>query len=64
MDKALLQQIVNELKHKSIVEISTPNIQAAHKACDKILRIYGLKKEIAIAKDVENSTLIFRRKSK
>lgn len=63
MRKTILQSIITKFEDNSIQEIPSYNLDADHKAFDKILRVFGLKKDIDIAKDRDNSRLIFRKKS-
>jgi hypothetical protein len=59
-----LISVLNRLFHgESTVEIPSNNLDADHKAFDKSLRVYGEKKNIKIAKDRSNGTLIFHKKS-
>lgn len=63
MNKTKLQAILEKLNQSNLVEIHSDNPEAEHKAFDKILRTFGLKKDIRISKDADKSTLIFLKKS-
>jgi hypothetical protein len=62
MRKDKLRLILAKLEDNEIQEIPSSNLEADHGGFDKILRAFGLKKDIAIAKDKDRSTLIFRKK--
>lgn len=62
MRKLILQSILMKLKNDDIVEIPSDNLDTDHRGFDKILRAFGLKKDISIAQDKDRSTLIFHKK--
>jgi hypothetical protein len=62
MRKTRLQSVLNKLERNNIVEVPSRNLKADHNGFDRILRIFGLKKDIDIAEDKDRSTIIFRKK--
>jgi hypothetical protein len=62
MRKTILQSSLNDLKNNKFTEIKSDNLDADHKGFDKLLRMFGLKKDIGISTDRERSTIIFYNK--
>jgi hypothetical protein len=63
MRKTRLQHILNKLESNDIVEVPSVDLVKDHRGFDKILRTFGLKKDITIAEDKDRSTIIFKRKT-
>lgn len=63
MRKTKLKLILAKLEKNSIVEVPSYNLKRDHNGFDRILRAFGLKKNIDIAEDRDKSTIVFHKKS-